>query len=438
MRNDPVTWLYGLQTFGVKLGLDGIRALLDLLDRPQDDIPSVLVGGTNGKGSVAAMLDAMLLAHGVRTGLYTSPHLVRPNERIRIDGRDLEAVELDRVLELVRAACERGLRTGGLPAHPSFFEVMTAAAMTAFRAAGVEAAVLEVGLGGRLDATNAMEPLVSAIVTVDLDHVATLGGTLAAIAGEKAGIVRAGRALVSGVDQADALAVLRARCAASQATFIDARAAVGIQVLPGGAFALRSAAFRYDDLHLPLAGAHQRDNARVAVATLEAFASATGLAIDATKVRDGLAAVRWPGRLQLVPGRPPVLLDGAHNPRGAEALGAELAVRTAAGQPRPVLVFAAMQDKDVTGLISPLLPHVARVIATRPGVDRAMEPDALAAEIRGAGGPAETAAGPAEALARARELAGSDGLVLVAGSLYLVGAVLALLEGRDAPGPVAM
>ncbi len=422
MRDDPVIWLYGLQTFGVKLGLEGIRALLDLLDRPQGAFPSILVGGTNGKGSVAAMLDAMLLAHGRRTGLYTSPHLVRPNERIRIGGRDIGSADLDRTLDLVRAACERGLSSGALRAHPSFFEVMTAAAMTAFRDARVDAAVLEVGLGGRLDATNAMDPLVSAIVTVDLDHVATLGGTLAAIAGEKAGIVRAGRVLVSGVTQPEALAVLRERCAASNATFLDARAAAG----------------RHDDLRLPLAGAHQRDNARVAVATLEAFAAATGFAVDPATVRRGLAAVRWPGRLQLVPGRPPVLLDGAHNPQGASALAAELAARAAAGQPRPVLVFAAMKDKDVPGLIAPLLPHVARVIATWPGVDRAAEPESLAATIRSAGGEAEAAPGPAQALARARELAGRDGLVLVAGSLYLVGAVLALLEGRDAPGPVPM
>jgi dihydrofolate synthase/folylpolyglutamate synthase len=438
VRDDPVTWLYGLQTFGVKLGLDGIRALLHLLDRPQSAAPSVLVGGTNGKGSVAAMLDAMLQAHGRRTGLYTSPHLVRPNERIRIGGRDIDAAELDRTLDLVRAACERGLGSGALSAQPSFFEVMTAAAMTAFRAAGIDAAVLEVGLGGRLDATNAMDPIVSAIVTVDLDHVATLGGTLAAIAGEKAGIVRAGRVLVSGVAQPVALAVLRERCSASKATFLDARAAVGFEERPGGAFVLRSASARYEDLRLPLAGAHQRDNARVAVATLEAIAAATGFAVDPAAVRRGLAAVRWPGRLQLVPGRPPVLLDGAHNPQGAEALAAELAVRSAAGQPRPVLVFAAMKDKDIAGLIAPLLPHVAHVVATQPGVDRAVDPETLAATIRGAGAGAEPAPSPAEALARARELAGGDGLVLVAGSLYLVGAVLALLEGRDAPGPVPM
>ena len=422
MTHDPIPWLYGLQTFGVKLGLDGIRALLELLDRPQSAFPSILVGGTNGKGSVAAMLDAMLLAHGRRTGLYTSPHLVRPNERIRIGGEDIGSAELDRVLEVVRTACERGVASGALEAHPSFFEVMTAAAMTAFHDARVDVAVLEVGLGGRLDATNAMEPLVSAIVTVGLDHVATLGGTLAAIAGEKAGILRAGRVLVSGVDQPEALAVLRARCAESSAMFVDAR----------------TAPFRYDDLRLPLAGAHQKANARVAVATLEAFAEARGLAIDPEAVRRGLAAVRWPGRLQLVPGRPPVLLDGAHNPQGAMALAAELAVERGAGRPRPVLVFAAMKDKDVAGLISPLLPHVVRVVATRPGVDRAEDPEVLAATIRGAGTPAETASGPAEALARARELAGSDGFVLVAGSLYLVGSVLALLDGRDAPGPVAM
>ena len=169
VTNDPVVWLYGLQSHGVKLGLDGIRSLLALLDHPESAYPSVLVGGTNGKGSVSAMLDAMLGASGRRTGLYTSPHLVRPNERIRIAGQDIATPELHRVLEVVRASCEVGLAEGSLAAHPSFFEVMTAAALCAFRDAGVDVAVLEVGLGGRLDATNATEPLVSAIVTVNLD-----------------------------------------------------------------------------------------------------------------------------------------------------------------------------------------------------------------------------------------------------------------------------
>ena len=434
----PVAWLYALQSLGIKLGLEGIRALLELLDRPDRAFPILLVGGTNGKGSVSAMLDALFQAHGRRTGLYTSPHLVRPGERIRLFGADISPRDLDRLLVQVRDACERGVATGALATQPSFFEVMTAAALLAFRDAAVDLAVLEVGLGSRLDATNATEPVVSTIVTVDLDHTAQLGDTLAAIAAEKAGIIRRSRALVSGVRQREALAVLRARCATMSATFIDARTAVGIEDGPRGTFSLRTPVAEYDDLRLPLPGSHQRENARVAAATLEAAAGALGFEIRPAAVRDGLAATRWPGRLQIVPGRPTLLLDGAHNPAGAEALAVHLAERAASGEPKPMLLFGSMKDKDLAGMLRPLSPHVARMIATRPDIPRAMDSGELAKAASELGLEAEAVPGAAAALERARVLAGDDGLVLVAGSLYLIGEVLAALEGLDAPGPVGM
>jgi dihydrofolate synthase/folylpolyglutamate synthase len=418
VTNDPVSWLYGLQSHGVKLGLEGIRTLLRLLEHPERSYPSVLVGGTNGKGSVSAMLDAMLGASGRRTGLYTSPHLVRPNERIRIAGLDVDTLELHRVLATVRACCERGMAEGTFAAHPSFFEVMTAAALTAFRDAGVDAAVLEVGLGGRLDATNAVEPIVSAIVTIQLDHMETLGTTVEAIALEKAGIIRAGRPLVSGVAQPEVVEVLRARCDALGATWLDARASH----LPSGA-------------RLALDGTHQRDNARVAAVTYEAFSRQLASDPDPSAVRHGLEAARWPGRLQLLPGAPSILLDGAHNVAGSEALAAHLALR---GGPKPVLLFAAMSDKDIVGLLRPLAPQVASVVATRPAVARAAESRDVAAAARALGLPAGAEAEPARALEMARGLAGPGGLILVAGSLYLVGAVLALHEGGTPPGPVSM
>jgi dihydrofolate synthase/folylpolyglutamate synthase len=418
LNNDPVDWLYGLQSHGVKLGLEGIRALLALLDRPERAFTSVLVGGTNGKGSVAAMLDAMLGAAGHRTGLYTSPHLVRPNERIRIAGDDVATPELHRALGAVREACERGLADGALTAHPSFFEVMTAAALHAFQRARVSAAVLEVGLGGRLDATNAAEPLVSAIVTVDLDHVGTLGATVEAIAGEKAGIARPGRALVSGVTQPEAAAVIRKRCEEIGARFVDARFAQ----LPSG-------------VRLSLDGTHQRHNARVAVVAFEEFARAIDLPAASREIRRGLETTRWIGRLQLVPGSPSILLDGAHNAAGAEALGAHLALR---GGVKPVLLLGAMADKDIPGILGPLAAHVASVVATRPPVLRAAEPGDVVAAARARGLPAGAEPDATVALEKARSLAGPGGMVLVAGSLYLIGAVLATLEGGAPPGPVSM
>ena len=418
MTSEPVSWLYGLQSHGVKLGLDGIRSLLALLDHPERAYPSVLVGGTNGKGSVAAMIDAMLGASGRRSGLYTSPHLVRPNERIRIDGDDLGSHALDCALTVVRDACERGLAEGKLAAHPSFFEVMTASALWAFSQSDVDGAVLEVGLGGRLDATNATEPLVSAIVTIDLDHVATLGATLGEIAAEKAGIVRAGRPLISGVAQPEAVAVLKRSCDTLGATWIDARATP----LPAGC-------------RLALDGTHQRDNARVAVAAFEAFARAIKLPIDPRAVRHGLESARWPGRLQLVPGAPSILFDGAHNVAGSESLAAHLALR---GGPKPVLLFAAMAEKDALGMLAPLAPHIASVVATKPDVLRAADSNDLASAARSLGLPAGSEPDTGRALERARALAGPGGLVLVAGSLYLVGRVMAVLEGGESPGPVSM
>ena len=418
MTNDPVAWLYGLQSYGIKLGLDGIRSLLRILDRPERAFPSLLIGGTNGKGSVAAMLDAMLEASGLRTGLYTSPHLVRPNERIRIAGEDIATPDLARTLEIVRAACALGLTEGRLASHPSFFEVITAAALVAFRDAKVDVAVLEVGLGGRLDATNATEPSISAIVTVSLDHVATLGSTLEAIAIEKMGIARAGRPLVSGVVQPEIVACLRTRCDAIGARFVDARATP----LPS-------------DARLALDGEHQRANARVAAAVFDEYGRALGRPLDRTAIARGLESTRWPGRLQLISGAPSILLDGAHNAAGAEALAAHLSRR---GGAKPVLLVAAMTDKDLAGILGPLVPHVASVVATTPAVARAADCVAVAAVARELGLHTDAEADPMRALERARVLAGPHGLVLVAGSLYLVGAVAGALQGGVSPGPVSM
>jgi dihydrofolate synthase/folylpolyglutamate synthase len=259
---------------------------------------------------------------------------------------------------------------------------------------------------------------VSAIVTVDFDHVAVLGPTLRAIAMEKAGIARAGRPLVSGVEQPEAIDAIRAHCTAISAEFVDAR---GTPLPPG--------------LRLPLDGAHQRANARVALAVFTAFAPSIGVRSDADAMLSGFGATRWAGRLQMIPGEPPTLLDGAHNPAGAAALAAYLATRSA---PKSVLVFAAMDDKDVRGLLAPLVPHLASVVTTRASVLRAADPGALASLARSIGLEAVSRPDPAVALATARALAGRDGLVLVAGSLYLVGTALAALEGGGAPGPVSM
>jgi dihydrofolate synthase / folylpolyglutamate synthase len=435
MEGDPILWLYGLQQFGIKLGLDGIRALLHRLGHPESAYPAVLVGGTNGKGSVAAMMEAILSASGRKVGLYTSPHLVHPGERVRIAGHDLTDAELGRRLETVRAAIESALADGALAAHPSFFEVMTAAALLAFRETGADVAILEVGLGGRLDATNSVPAALSVIVTVDLDHTDRLGTTIAEIAAEKAGIVKSGRTLVTGVGAGDALPVLRRAALEAGSPMIVVPDVTRVEPESLGGFSVLTPGARYDGLSLPLPGRHQIENACVAIVAIEELGRALDDLPPKDAVRRGLRAVSWPGRLQWIEGDPPILLDGAHNPAGSAALAEYVRDR---GGEAPVLLFGAMANKDARGILAPLAPLVRAAVVTRPPVERAADPGDVARAAAELQLPVETVADPASALARARELAPRGSFVLVAGSLYLVGAILGILRGSDAPGPVAM
>jgi dihydrofolate synthase/folylpolyglutamate synthase len=433
-----IEWLYGLQHLGIKLGLENIRSLLEILGHPETGYPSVLVAGTNGKGSVSAMLQAILVAAGLRPGLFTSPHLVRPNERIRIGTDDISDADLLVTLRELRETIASSMARGRLEAPPSFFEVITAAALLCFERQRVDAAVLEVGLGGRLDATNAVGAEVAVVVSVDLDHVQTLGTTVERIAGEKAGIVKPGRPLVSGVVRQQPASVLQRVCLERRALLVDARLAVRLVAEQDGTLELQTRRARYAGLRLALEGRHQIDNARVAVAAYECLAERAGWPVEAEAVRGGLASVRWPGRLQWIGAcmrRSALLLDGAHNPAGAQVLACYLRAR---GGPRPVLLFGALKGKQVDPMLAALAPFVEGAVIARPPVDRAADPQDVADLARHHLAHVDTVAEPGPALERACELAGSNRFVAVAGSLYLVGAILGLLEGRDVPGPVSM
>ena len=385
------------------------------------------------------MLDAMLDAHGVRSGMFTSPHLVRPNERIRLAGVDIDDAELDRQLEKMRGRIEHGMANGELQVHPSFFEVMTATALQSFADHELRAAVLEVGLGGRLDATNAVEPDVCTIVSLALDHTKTLGATLEKIAFEKAGIVKPGRPLVSGVVQQRGIDVLARICRARRAEMIDARLAVQLVADDGDVFALRSAHARYDDLRLSLPGRHQIDNARVALAAFELLAARMGLRPEPVEVREALAAIRWPGRLQWIEdenGGPPLLLDAAHNPAGLLTLVDHLRAKPL---PRPaVLLFGAVSGKPLDRLLGSLSELGDAVVLTRPPVERGVDAEEIAPIARPLFERVEIEPDPGRALDRARAIAGREGSVLVTGSLYLVGTIAGLLTRRSVPGPVGM
>ena len=402
--------------FGIKFGLERMRALLDALDRPEAGYPSLLVAGTNGKGSVVAYVDAALRAGGLRVGRYTSPHLVRVNERIAVNGHAVADAALARAVARVRAVAERLERTGGISEGPTYFETLTATAFEHFRRARVDVAVLEVGMGGRLDATNAKDPVASAIVTLARDHEAYLGRTLAAIAREKAGVLRRGRVTVLGQLPVEARRAVAGAARRTGARLLDAWD--GVRLLErDGLVDVETPLARYPGVR-PLPGAHQRHNLVVALRLIEQ-ARAAGIAVDLEAARRGLSGVRWPGRLQWLPGNPPLLLDGAHNPAGARA---HAAYQRALGP--CVLQFGMMRDKNASGLARASGGRVTTTSRASGNRARAAPPQRV---VRAGGRWArrvscEPAVG--RALALARRKARGVGPVVVAGSLYLVGDVL--------------
>jgi dihydrofolate synthase/folylpolyglutamate synthase len=423
-----LVYLGSRSQFGMKFGLETIRAVLEKLGHPEKAYPTLVVAGTNGKGSVAAYVDAGLRASGLRTGRYTSPHLVRVNERITVNGRPITDPALARSVMRVRDAAEALVRSRRLRAHPTYFEVLTAAALDHFRRRKVDVAVLEVGMGGRLDATNAADPLASAIVSVDYDHQAYLGKTLGRIAAEKAGVLRRGRPTVLGPMAPAARRAIARGARATGARLVEAQRAVALRER-AGALDVRTPRRLYRGL-TSLPGAHQRTNLVVALRLLEE-ARRAGLRFDLVRASRGIASTRWPGRLQWVGGDPPLLLDGAHNPAGARALGAYLQ-----GRGPFVLLFGAMGDKDVRALAEALFPLADEVVLTRPRVARALGPRLLARRAGRFGRGARSVSDPRRALALARRLArrlGPGRPVVVAGSLYLIGEVTALLPPRYRP-----
>lgn len=424
---EATAYLYGLRRFGWRPGLASIERLLALVGDPQAGLPALHVGGTNGKGSTAAMLAAILRAAGLRTGLYTSPHLLRFTERIRVDGRPMGEAEVVEAVARLAAACAGQFTEdpaapspGDRLPHPTFFELTTAMAFLHFAQQRVDVGVVEVGLGGRLDATNVLRPRLALLTNVGFDHREYLGETLEQIAGEKAGIIKPGCPVVTGAEGA-ALAVFRRVAALRGAPLLALREAYAWTVrhagLEGTTFDLSGPGGAYAALRIPLAGRHQVGNAALAVAAAEALAI-QGFRIDEAAIRRGLESVRWPGRLTLVPGRPRTLLDGAHNPPGAAALAAFLSEhRSRLG--RLHLVFGVLRDKAWGEMLATLLPWAAAVVLTRPATERAEDPAALARAIPAlAGAPLRPEV--AQAIEAARRLAGPEDTILITGSLYTV------------------
>jgi dihydrofolate synthase/folylpolyglutamate synthase len=386
------------QTLGVDLGLERVRVALARLGGPQKRFAAVQIAGTNGKGSSAAMAEAILRAAGLRTGLTTSPHLARFTERVRVAGAEVDGDRL--------AALDERIVATGVPL--TYFEIATVLAFLAFAEAGVEVAVLETGLGGRLDAVTTSEPLATAITSIGFDHQAFLGTTLTAIAREKAGILKPNVPCFLGrlPDEAHAEIARRANEIGAPLRYLGRDFAP-----PAGPLAL--------------AGPHQRDNAAIAVALARAAAKSLGHPLEATTIADALAHTVWPGRLERI--EDDLLLDCAHNADGARALAAALPA-LAAGR-RIVLLMSVAEDKQPRAIFEALGPVAYALVATRADTPRALRPEALALEAARFVARRYTVADPWEALAEARRRA-AGGLVVVCGSMFLVGPLRARLLGE--------
>jgi dihydrofolate synthase/folylpolyglutamate synthase len=430
---DPFTWLFDLEQFGIKLGLQNVSTILEALGHPERAFRTIHVGGTNGKGSVTAMVDEALRAAGRRTARYTSPHLVDLSERFVIGGQPVARDALAAAIADVREIVDTLRGQGALEVLPTFFETTTVVAFELFRRARVETAVCEVGLGGRLDATNVLSPIASAITSIGADHQQHLGDTLAAIAAEKAGILKPGVPVVVGRMADEARDVIAARAASVGAPLVDAWE--GVDVVRLDIFRvkadatvtqvptrvrLRTPARDYGELSLGLAGDHQIDNAVVATRVLELVGR--DLAVAPAAMLRGLRDVSWPGRLDLrrLPDGREVLFDAAHNVDGATALAAFLTSKSKARRP---LVFGAMRDKDAAGMLRVLLPAVSHLFVTQASTPRSADPAELAAIARQTMPhvPVAVHTELAEALAAAwRE----SSRITVAGSIFLLGDAL--------------
>lgn len=392
----------------MKFGLENMFKLSAELGNPHQRFPSIHIAGTNGKGSVTAMIDSSLRAAGFFSARYTSPHLVRLEERFVIGGEECDTGALKAAVERVRSAVEALIARGELEAPATFFECTTAAAFELFASAHVDVAVLEVGLGGRLDATNIVTPLATAITTIDFDHQAQLGTTIEEIAAEKAGIIKAGIPVVIGRLPDAAVAVIT--------NVAETVGAPLVRALDRGTIP--------PDTHLALAGTHQRDNAAVAIAVLEAVDD-RGFPVDRAAIKRGLETVRWPGRLEhITSGDTDVLLDAAHNPAGARALASYI---REIGWRDPTLVFAAMSDKDAAGMLEALAPVASRIICTTAPTPRAESAEGLArtATSMAATAAVEAIDDPVQAL---RVATSGSRRVVVAGSIFLMGPLRGILR----------
>jgi dihydrofolate synthase/folylpolyglutamate synthase len=412
-----LTYLYGLGRFGMKPGLDNIRAILRSLSDPQDSLQVIHVAGTNGKGSTSSFLSSILCEGGYKPGLFTSPHLISFTERIRIKGVEIKESEAFSVAERVIAVA---------PSVATFFEIVTAMAFLYFAEQGAGPVILETGMGGRLDATNASSKIMSVITPISLDHCDYLGEDIPEIAREKAGIIMSGIPVVVSVQPKPALEVIRETCAVRNSPMYSFGGDF-FASWEGAGLSYRGLDWNMEELRPGIGGRYQSSNAATALCASELLVR-QGFALDAETARAGLEKAFWPGRMEIIGTSPKILLDGAHNPAGAAALAEAL---SDVPRDRLIMIVGLMSNKDIEGMLALLAPLADRVLTVSPAMPRSFSSSELAGKFRAAGACAEDAGSVSAGLDLAIGEAGPADLILVCGSLFTVGEARAVLLSRN-------
>ncbi len=430
---EALEWIHGMGRFGIKPGLVRVAALLEMLGNPHYNLSFVHIGGTNGKGSTAVMLASIMRAAGYQIGLYTSPYLLSFTNRMAVNGLDINPEELVELIKEIRPLIEK-IKIDPNLGQPTEFEVVTVLALTYFARRKVDLVVLEVGLGGRLDATNVVDPLFSIITNVSLEHTAILGDTVEAIATEKMGIIKKGKPLLTSAEDENVLKLFKERCRKLNSPFYRIYPALSNQyelasepvavlekiTKEGQYFSYTGFTRYFEELFIPLRGLYQITNASTAVAAAELL-SGMGFSVHQDVFRSGLAATEWPGRLELLHRNPLLIMDGAHNPASMEVLAG--AVPSYFKYRRLILVLGILADKDMKTMLGHILPLADKVVFTRPVLPRAAEPQDVARFTLGnfsLSAPPIIVEDYREALDKALAEAEPEDAVLVTGSLYTV------------------
>jgi len=418
--DEAIKWLFSIRRLGAERTLEPVHGLLKPLGDPYKSFKSIHVTGTNGKGSTSAMIASILRAAGYKVGLFTSPHLIEFTERIVVDGEQIPRADVVRLIDLLKPIVEE-LNAGPSPVHPLFFDIVTAMAFKYFEEVGVDFAVLEVGMGGRLDATNVIQPLVSVITNVSLEHTEVLGNTILEIAREKGGIIKPGGVLVTAIQDDEVYTLFKEICGKLGSRIFrvgnDITFRKGRSGIEGQSLRIKGLRESYD-LFTPLLGGHQLLNASAAVGAVEAL-SFSGVDVPAKAIALGLREVRWPGRLEVMQRKPLVVLDSA---KDAEAMRALKEAVKGFSHRGLIAVVSISSDKNIPLMIGYLAEVADRFIVTTHSVmGRAARPSVIVDEVAGHGKPYEVVAGVDEAVDRALSLAGEDDMVLVTGSVFLVG-----------------